>query len=60
MLGGVTVNFILALLFQVWHLLTVILIASTDFKDGMLIENPVLKRVSKQVISFWQCRDRKI
>jgi hypothetical protein len=47
--GCVTAALILALLFtSVWHLLMAIRIASTDFKDGMLIENPVMQVVLKQ------------
>jgi hypothetical protein len=42
MLVVLTVNFILAFIIYIgWHLLMAIPCSSTDFKDGMLIENPV-------------------
>jgi regulator of sigma E protease len=51
MLGGVTVNFILALLFISDFAYGDTYVASTDFKDGMLIENPA-KLVLKLVTSL--------
>jgi regulator of sigma E protease len=54
MLGGVTVNFILAfIIISDGFCYGDTYVASTDFKDGMLIENPaMLKRVLKLVTSF--------
>jgi hypothetical protein len=45
MLGGVTVNFILALFILGWRLRAAIrYVANTDFKDGMLFENPAMQK----------------